>query len=161
MVLLRRFLVVAALMFWQGGFTFYAAVVVPAGQAVLGSHLQQGMITRVVTHFLNLAGAVCLLPLAWDGLRSDDPEIWRRRLRWAAWWGMTVTLAILFGLHNQLDQLLDPAAGMILDYQPFRSGHRVYLWISTIQWGFGLLYCMLALQAWRAEDRGRTSPRIG
>ena len=32
MTLVRRFLVVAALMFWQGGFTFYSAVVVPLGQ---------------------------------------------------------------------------------------------------------------------------------
>jgi len=30
-LLARRFLTIAALMFWQGGFTFYAAVVVPIG----------------------------------------------------------------------------------------------------------------------------------
>ena len=29
MTILRRFLVLAALMFWQGGFMFYGAVVVP------------------------------------------------------------------------------------------------------------------------------------
>ena len=34
MRILRRYLVVIALMFWQGGFTFYAAVVVPVGTAV-------------------------------------------------------------------------------------------------------------------------------
>ena len=36
LILLRRFLVLAALFFWQGGFTFYASVVVPVGQQVFG-----------------------------------------------------------------------------------------------------------------------------
>src|SRR2546428_9021513 len=68
---LRRFLVLAALMFWQGGFTFYAAVVVPVGQQVLGSDLEQGFITRQVTQWLNVAGAVALVPLAWDVLAAE------------------------------------------------------------------------------------------
>ena len=65
LTLLRRFSVIAALMFWQGGFTFYAAVVVPIGQENLG-HEEQGFITREVTNYLNLAGAAALLLLAWD-----------------------------------------------------------------------------------------------
>ncbi len=65
MALLRRFLVLLALFFWQGGFTFYAAVVVPIGQHVFG-HLRQGFVTRQVTVYLNLAGAVALLILVWD-----------------------------------------------------------------------------------------------
>ena len=51
---LRRFLVLAALMFWQGGFTFYAAVVIKVGQDVLGSHRRQGFVTRRVAQYLNL-----------------------------------------------------------------------------------------------------------
>ena len=75
----RRLLVLAALMFWQGGFTFYAAVVVPVGKEVLGSHFNQGRITRRVTVYLNLAGAVALLPLAWDAAASADRAArWRR-----------------------------------------------------------------------------------
>ena len=46
MTILRRFLVLIALFFWQGGFTFYAAVVVPVGQQVLHSHLRQGFVTQ-------------------------------------------------------------------------------------------------------------------
>ena len=42
---LRRFLVVQALLLWQGGFLFYAAFVVPAGTEVLGSAAAQGAIT--------------------------------------------------------------------------------------------------------------------
>ena len=73
MISLRRYLVLLALSFWQGGFTFYAAVVVPVGQEVFG-HLRQGFITRQVTVYLNLAGAVALLVLVWDLVAARDPS---------------------------------------------------------------------------------------
>src|SRR5260370_16274673 len=72
--LVRRVLVLAALMFWQGGFTFYAAVVVPVGQDVLGSHLAQGFITRQVTNYLNLAGGLALGILGWES-KSPSPRL--------------------------------------------------------------------------------------
>src|SRR5437588_13086980 len=102
----RRFVVLAALMFWQGGFTFYAAVVVPVGQEELGSHLQQGFITRQVTNYLNLSGAAALVLLAWDVLVSRDGSKARRLTRWMAWTGMFVTLVALAWLHQRLEQLL-------------------------------------------------------
>src|SRR5438128_6369357 len=151
--LLRRFLVLAALMFWQGGFTFYAAVVVPVGQQELGSHLQQGFITRQVTNYLNLSGAAALVLLAWDVLVSRDRSKARRWTRWTAWAGMLVTLVALAWLHQRLEQLLNIELRELASPKAFRAGHRWYLWLSTIQWGFGLLYAGLALQMWRAEDR--------
>ena len=48
-------------MFWLGGFTFYAAVVVPIGREVLGS--AQSDVTRHVSFYLNLTAAIALLPL--------------------------------------------------------------------------------------------------
>jgi hypothetical protein len=60
-MLVRRLLVLAALLFWHGGFTFHAAVVFPVGQEVLGSHRVQGFFTGRVTNDLNLAGTVVLL----------------------------------------------------------------------------------------------------
>src|SRR5438876_5279219 len=105
--LVRRFLVLAALMFWQGGFTFYAAVVVPVGQEELGSHLQQGFITRQVTNYLNLSGAIALLVLAWDVAAANDPSRPRRTARWATWTGMVLILFALAWLHQHLDQLLN------------------------------------------------------
>jgi hypothetical protein len=155
MILLRRFLVVVALMFWQGGFTFYAAVVVPVGQEVLGSHQDQGFITRHVTRYLNLAGAAALVLLAWDGAATHDTSERRRWLRWLAWAGMLVTLGMLAWLHPRLDELLDPESWRILDRGTFRVGHRWYLWISTVQWGFGILYAVVTLGAWRAADARR------
>ena len=70
---LRRFLVLLVLMCWQGGFTFYTAVVVPIGTAVLETALAQGWITRQVTVYLNLAGAAALVMLGWDMLACLDP----------------------------------------------------------------------------------------
>src|SRR5947209_11754789 len=91
LVLVRRSLVLAALMFWQGGFTFYAAVVVPLASAELG-HLQQGFITRHVAWYLNLAGAVALLVLAWDAAATGTG--WLRHGRWLTLAGMAAALAL-------------------------------------------------------------------
>jgi hypothetical protein len=64
MTVFRRFLLLMALGFWQGGFTFHAAVVIHVGHDVLGSHLQQGYITGAAANYLNLAGLVTLM-LTW------------------------------------------------------------------------------------------------
>lgn len=154
LTLLRRFLVLAALMFWQGGFTFYASIVVPVGQEELGSHLQQGFITRKVTNYLNLTGACALVFLAWDVAASRERSRPRRWIRWAAWTGMVVVLMLLAWLHPHLDQLLDLEMRELADAQAFRTGHRWYLWLSSVQWLFALVYAALTLQAWQAEDRG-------
>jgi hypothetical protein len=148
-VLVRRFLVVAALMFWQGGFTFYAAVVVPIGQATFGPE-DQGAVTRQVTNYLNLAGGIGLIVLAWDVVAATDtaPRRWTRGLAWA---GMALALAVLVGLHLHLDQLLDQPTPN-LHRQAFRFGHRVYLWVSTFQWACGLLYLASTLRSWMCGD---------
>ena len=148
----RRFLVVAALMFWQGGFTFYAAVVVPVGQGVLGSAARQGLITRQVTNYLNLAGALALVPLGWEALLSKDRTKYRR-LRLMSWLVMAAAALLLIWLHGFLDDLFDPEAMQISDRHLFRAGHRSYLWVSTLQWASAILYLILALRSWHVEDR--------
>jgi hypothetical protein len=150
--LTRRSLVVAALMFWQGGFTFYASVVVPVGRDVLGSHLDQGFITRRVTNYLNLAGAVALVPLAWDAAAEPGRLRWRLA-RWLCWIAMAATLVWLAWQHGQMDALLDPDAGRILDRPEFKRGHRWYLHTSSLQWGAALVFVVLSLLVWRDEDR--------
>jgi hypothetical protein len=70
---------------------------------------------------------------------------------------MAVALFLLIWLHPRLDALLDVEAARILDRKAFRRIHRVYLWISTIQWGFGVLYVWTTLAAWQAEDRAELS----
>ena len=48
MVILRRLILLVALMFWQGGFMFYCSVVITVGAQVLGSELEQGFVTQAV-----------------------------------------------------------------------------------------------------------------
>ena len=56
---------VFALMFWQGGFTFYSSIVVPIGRHVLAEEVDlQSVITQRVTSWLNVAGVVALFLLA-------------------------------------------------------------------------------------------------
>lgn len=151
MQIFRRFLVIAAVSFWLGGFTFYASVVVPVGQQVLGSHLRQGLITQQVTHFLNLSGALALLVFAWDNLAAQNSQ--RRLARWLTWLGMAALLPVLMWLHQRLDLQFDSQRGEVRDALAFYGDHRWYLWLSAGQWAFGLAYVVLTLLAWRAEDR--------
>src|SRR5947209_19521490 len=85
MVVVRGFLLLWLLMFWLGGFTFYAAVVVPIGTEVLGSAADQGWITRRVTPWLNVAGAVALAGWAWDIAADPSATRLRQYLRWLLW----------------------------------------------------------------------------
>ena len=159
MILLRRYLVLAALFFWQGGFTFYASVVVPVGQQVFG-HLRQGFVTRQVTEYMNLSGAIALAILSWDLLVGRDPAAWRRWGRWLSWAGMVLALIWLHWLHGRMDELLVTKGRLILDEEAFRPRHRLYLWISTVQWAFALLYLLLTLMLWRVQDQNAARDRF-
>jgi hypothetical protein len=152
MTVVRRWLLLWALMFWQGGFTFYGGVVVPVGSDVLGSEREQGFITRKVTNYLNLAGGVALAIWGWDlsAMRGTSPV--GRRLRWAIWAGLGLSLALLLWLHPRLDELLDPEGGLVLDRRRFRSLHERYLIVSTVQWAGCLLLTALTIRSWREDD---------
>lgn len=158
MILLRRFLVLIALFFWQGGFTFYASVVVPVGQQVFGD-LRQGFLTRQVTVYMNIAGAAALLLLIWDLLAARDSSRGRRCLRYFLWAGMVLALVGLGMLHGQLDALLVRKGFINRDPEAFRPRHRLYLWISTVQWAWGLLYLLVTLITWRQEDVATPLPK--
>jgi hypothetical protein len=152
MTMVRRFVVLAAIMLWQGGFTFYGAFVVPIGSEILGSHQKQGWITRSVTDYLNLTGAVALGVWAWDIGKTRDASLWRWRLRWGLWLVLVLTLGLLAWLHVWLDEFLDFETFCILNREQFRYLHGWYLNISTVQWGGSLVLLATTLLAWRCED---------
>jgi hypothetical protein len=151
LVLVRRFAVLAVLMFWQGGFTFYAAIVVPVGTEVLGSKVEQGRITRQVARSINLSGAVALAVFAVDIALTGRGLRWGR---WLTWLAMALALGVLFVLHERLDAMFIPDELKIVDRPTFRLWHRTYLWVSTVQWGFAAVFAVLTLAGWRREDRG-------
>jgi hypothetical protein len=164
MLTLRRYLVLIALMFWQGGFTFYAAVVVPTGTEVLRSTLRQGFITREVTRYINMAAAAGLALLAWDVLAAHDPCRLRRWARAGLWLFMAGCQTLLFVLHPYLAGMMQTKGLIVHDQETFRPIHRVYLWTHTIQWFAGLLFIALMLRTWQAEavnrqrmERGRVA----
>jgi len=141
----RRFLVIQALLVWQGGFFFYAAVVVPIGTRVHGS-LEQGRVTRHVTDWMNIIGGLAVLILAWDQWANRDP----RRYQWARWalWAVLVGgLVALAAVHLQVEAYLDAS----MDYQTFYFWHRVYLYVATAQWVAGLAYVLIMLRAWTSR----------
>ncbi len=160
-LLVRRFLVIAALMFWLGGFTFYSAVVIHVGHQVLGSQLDQGLVTRSVTNYLNLGGLVALLFWSWDIACTCDFSVRRRCLRWAIWGLLVLTLGLLVWLRLRLDEFIKPDSPRILDRPRFRGLHNWYLHISTVQWAGGLVLTLLTLLAWRSEDRRILLPAVG
>ncbi len=149
--LVRRFLVLAALLFWTGGTIFYAAVVVPTGLHTIGLP-QQVRITRPVTKVMNVAGAVALLPLAWDAGATRDPSRRRRAVRWLAWFIAAAALIALFVLHMVLDQQME--AGMPTRGGSFHALHNLYLIAGALQVAGSLVYAAVTLAAWRAVDGG-------
>ncbi len=138
---LRQYLVVLAIALWLGGFTFYAAVVVPTGAEVLGGNIEQGFVTQEVTRYLNWIALGALGILLWNVV------VERGKLLAATWLGMLLAQLLLFALHWPLDAMLDPATHDVAS--DFHFLHEVYLWIAAIQWGLGLTHVWCVLAAWR------------
>lgn len=155
MITLRRYLSLCALLFWQGGFTFYAQLVIPITRQVLHDHGQlplAALITGPATNWLNGIGVVTLIVLLWDLTASSDSSRRRRRLRAGAWGVLCVTLAALFLLHYVLDRL-GPLDSLGLEERPtFWVMHSLYLAACTLQWAAGLAYLGMSVSAWRAHD---------
>lgn len=112
---------------WWGGLTFYAGVVVPIGTDVLGA-TTQGFVTQRVTHWLNGAGAIAIVLTVGEVFRL------RSRGTWIAWGTVATTLAVLAALHPAMDVLLEVGTHTVADGERFYSLHRVYLWVTAVQW---------------------------
>ena len=89
MTLARRFLVLFALIFWQGGFMFYGAVTVPVLRDVFGG--MGSLVTQRVTQWINLIGTIAILVMFLDLYVSPLPS---KRWRWVAW--------LMMGLVHQI-----------------------------------------------------------
>jgi hypothetical protein len=148
MLIVRRLLLLWSLMFWQGGFFFYSAVVVEVGTRIYGQ-FGQGLITRQVAFWLNLAGLGALILWIWDLVAERSTRVKRR---WFAWCVMFIALAILAFLHPQMDALMDLEHDRLFNRGDFRTMHRWYLWISTAQWVAAIVFTFWTLQNWRATD---------
>ena len=161
MTTLRRYLSLCALLFWQGGFIFYAVVVIPIAGRVLQPNLHlRARITDGATFWLNWAGVVVLALFLWDLAVTTDPSRLRRRLRGGAWAVLFVALTALFFLHSWLE-VLDPAEGKgPTDTLTFYWVHLTYVCVSVVQWLAALLYLGVAVRVWRVEDSPRQEEEV-
>lgn len=132
-----RYFAAASLAVWIGGLTFYALVVIPAGNDLVGG-INQGLITQRVTGWLNLIGLASLAVLI--------PTL-RRGWMAATWAVLAVTLAALFAIHPQLDALIDGKAKQISDYATFYHWHQAYLLGVTVQWFAGVAHLWGVVQS--------------
>jgi hypothetical protein len=147
MIIIRRLILLIALMFWQGGFMFYGSVVITFGAQVLGSEMEQGFVTQAVTNYLNIAGALCLT--IW-GI-----ELWRGRTRlpgWTLWLGLVLSLVALAILHSRMDQRLDLDSHIVAG-KGFYSRHRLYIALNAGQWLASLALLAFTMLQWKQADR--------
>ncbi len=151
MCVLRRVLLLWLFMFWQGGFMFYGGVVISVGAEVLGGDFEQGMITRHVTDWLNVAGAAALI--GWIGDLVVERRFCLKR-RWAAWLFLVLMLGALAWLHVQMEEHIDTEHPRLIGRAAFRHLHTWYLRISTAQWLASIALTYWTLQNWRRADRG-------
>lgn len=154
-----RLSVIGALMFWLGGFTFYAAVVIPTAHDVLGSHREVGFITQAVTYWINLSGAVTAVLLLVYLLRTSSGQWRSARGLWATWVVLTAAQLALFLLHPSLDGLLDAKDHDVLDRAAFYRLHRIYLLTATTQWCAAVTHVGLLIAGSGRRDRLTTEER--
>ena len=150
----RRFLLFQTWIVWQGGFVFYAAVVVPTATDIVGSPVIQGFVTQEVTRSLNVLGAVFHLLLAWTLIAERGTPRWRWRVALSS---LSAALMLaLFALHPVLDSFLDPVEQIVDRPKVFYQWHIGYLWVSTTQWVLALANAWLMLGVW--HQRGPDAP---
>lgn len=138
---LIRFLLLLLLSFTFGGFLFYASVVVPLGTDVLGS-TTQGFVTRRVTNVINAASllsAAATLIYCWATARNSRTRA-QSSIRVPVTCAIVIALTavVLVWLHGHLEAALDQDDFAVLDSAAFYQTHRIYLWVSTVQWLFSL-----------------------
>lgn len=161
--LLFHVVLIAGFGLWFGGFTFYTAFVVPIGTDVLGSSRTQGFITQQVTDVMNLVGMMVFLWMAVDSALNWSLRTSREnRLLLGSTLLMGVLLFVLFRTHHALDSMLEPEHEYVTDEARFYQMHRIYLWVSTVQWILGwvwlITWCRFML---RCSEAGRRRPPTG
>lgn len=157
----RRLLIIAAVGWWLGGFTFYAGVAIPMGVEVLGSHKAVGFITEHVTNWLNFGGVITLLILLANLVLSRGAGgKWVRRTMWITWILMACIEIELISLHPVMDRLITTHPyRMILDDDRFDLLHHFYLISTTVQWALGVVHVWCICLTWSFVDRvGRRQP---
>ncbi len=130
----RLFVLFLIVAFSFGGFTFYAAVVVPIGGEGLDA-TAQGFVTKRVTHVLNAASGLMLMAFIWEGFAARHQRRRPANHCFAALLSLLAAcLVVLVLIHPQLDVLLGEEGFTVAEPDHFYRLHQIYLWVSSIQW---------------------------
>jgi hypothetical protein len=130
-----------AFFLWWGGFTFYAAFVIPTGQKILGSHVQMGFISQQVTTQINFAALIaCVLLFLNEFIRNEWKFNQIKLLDKICLILMLAIVIFLFFFHPYLVALLDFQNIKVIDEPHFYFLHRIYLILSSILWLLGIIY---------------------
>jgi hypothetical protein len=163
---LRRYAFLIMFAWWMGGLTFYALVVIPTAEQVLGNHHDVGFITQKVTYWLNLSGLLPIAVLFWNlKVEWATASKWPRRLLLFTWAVIVFCQFGLFTAHGWLGQVLDRQHHRIIDYDTFQIRHNIYEAIVTVQWLAALVHTWFAVRTWKQSDLGSvyspTCDRLG
>ncbi|MEP6859203.1 MAG: hypothetical protein ABJE66_01185 [Deltaproteobacteria bacterium] len=139
---------------WWGGFTFYAAVVVPTGQRVLGSATAQGFVTQPVSNWINIIGAVVIAGSCWNMVSARrNASLPVRRALVISWAVLAIAEVVLVVLHPRIDAMLDTTTRSIaVDRSVFYAMHRGYLLVATAQWLAATVHAVAVGYAWSRTD---------
>ena len=147
---IHRTILLAAFAMWFGGFGFYVSIVVPIGTDVLGSAIEQSVITRQVTVWINVFNAIVLVPMLIESVVT-----WNRSGAVRRWLQLVMVVIIAGGLvvllivHPILDAMFDEANVAVSDSGRFYNMHRIYLWTSTVQWIAAWAWLPLVVFGWQ------------
>ena len=134
---------------WFGGFGFYVSIVVPIGTDILGSALEQGVITRRVTVWINIFNAIAIGTMLLESLVSwNRISGWGRITQVSTLVIISISLAILLYVHPILDGMFDVDAKSVDDSVRFYNMHRIYLWTSTVQWLAAWIWLYVTIRNW-------------
>lgn len=147
----RILLLLTFALFW-GGLTFYTGFVVRISHSILDDPFEGGLITQQATGVLQWLAVAAIGLMAINGFAVHK----RRRKPGAALLIcsaiLTVAVAGLFIVHEQLDAVISRSEGGITNREAFDAGHRHYNQLTTIEWLTTLAYLPITVLAWRSID---------
>ena len=139
----RQILWLITFALWFGGFTFYAALVVPIANSILSDTIQFGFVTQKVTHGINALQGAFLVVATWELVtqyRLAKQRVWRLNLLSLSVFISAAALIGLLLIRVRLDAMMNSATFQIneSDGGSFYGTHATYLNLSTITWLMGI-----------------------
>jgi hypothetical protein len=136
------FLLWFALLWWQGGFMFYSAIVVHIATDQLDSAFEQGKITARVMLWLNGLGTFTLILMLIDICQR---YVQRKTMSfpmglWPTWLLMVIAQVGLWKLREDMVAAIDYTEGWVQDKTVFHPLHEWYMRLTTLQWVCSLVY---------------------